>query len=808
MTTPTGKRARAVSRGQRLLLGCLVAALIGAAAPRASADDAGWVTLSYRDLIDPDAILRDGRGLRDSLASAPAGYLQPFLDGYASLLPYGLEMIAGPDARPQRDIAARYPPGSAAPAWVALFRGGRYLLTGDGAGRARLFLPGESPAAAWREHYSVVRHALATLLPADGSPLTVEVFAYRNDYRAGELRLRLQRRTYTRRAFPPPGAAPDLAALAAFFAAGGRLEGVRLDPADGLVLYAEPGAKAELAGSPLALADLAVAYRAVRHAGENKPFVSIDPHRDPTRSTVNFGGYLEDTHLGQVVLDADRRFKTITCGLDPSGAADVRERTRLLVPSFLTTTERAFLGEPTEETRGWAATRFWFYAESVGIDVDPAQGLAVITRPYFTADAERKPGPGGHGRRELPWKDRETIRQLNAGYDLYARSFPEIGQLSTVARLLGTAEALRRMRQDWLDLDALLAVELPAFRTPRELTRMLAVSYLATLADERVSEATVARGVRVRHLSPALDRTVEEVFGDPAGLESYLRRRPGAGGARGQAPEDAAALFAASRGARVRELVHSEDDLSALVEHLGAGVRTQAAAEAGGEILQRLRARETELAAALAAAGDDRAPALAEELSVLRADKAAVVQGLHGGAPVRAVMAFSQQILGGIDLQPDHFAITAAAGSPALARFKARTERPGSFLTVRASAAAPTSRPAPAGGAAARVPHAGATTPGVPRPRPATPSPAPAAHAPLLPGSHPALPAPPAAAEAPPPRGTEAEDAEPPEEGAPLPALPAGASITVRGLPGAAAGPAVVGRAVAGGRIVFSREPR
>ena len=101
----------------------------------------------------------------------------------------------------------------------------------------------------------------------------------------------------------------------------------------------------------------------------------------------------------------------------------------------------------------------------------------MITRPRFTADAERI-GKGfddldsRRKRAALTADVRENIRQINADHDSYAAAFPEIGDLAAVARLMAVSTWLKRSETSRLDLDALLAVELPAASTPRALERI------------------------------------------------------------------------------------------------------------------------------------------------------------------------------------------------------------------------------------------------------------------------------------------------------------------------------------------------
>jgi hypothetical protein len=109
-------------------------------------------------LIDAEVFTRTGRRLGDAVRdpSTPRAFLQPFLEGYSSLLPYVVEMVFGADPTPRREILEHWPPGTPQPAWVALFREGKYRAVADGAGRVRLFLPGDDAAGAWRKHYPVI----------------------------------------------------------------------------------------------------------------------------------------------------------------------------------------------------------------------------------------------------------------------------------------------------------------------------------------------------------------------------------------------------------------------------------------------------------------------------------------------------------------------------------------------------------------------------------------------------------------------------------------------------------------------------
>ena len=361
--------------------------------PRAAPPAAGRpasILVSYDDLLDRDAVIRTGRSLAEAVSDkrTPKAFLQPFLEGYSALLPYAVEMVFGPDPSPRRDVAERWPPGSPQPAWVALFRG-RYRAVADRAGRVRLFLPGDDAVAAWKTHYAAVRHCLAALAASSGGPLEIEVFAYRNDYRRRSCACTSGRPRSPGIPSRPTASLSTRPPWRTSSARAGSSRGRGSTPPRGSCSSRTPSGARRCPASRSGLADLAVAYRAVFHAGDNDAFISLDPNADPSLASVNFGGHLEDTRIGAAVLAADRRFKTICTGLDPVTHQDARAEIRRAIPEFMSNSERAFLGRGQGVTTNWVSSRYWFYPESVSVDADPRGGFAVITRPRFTADAER-----------------------------------------------------------------------------------------------------------------------------------------------------------------------------------------------------------------------------------------------------------------------------------------------------------------------------------------------------------------------------------------------------------------------------------
>ena len=228
----------------RAVLLALAVLLPAAPAPRADAAsrpaESAWISISYRDLLDPQVLTHSGVKLVDALhAKASQREIRSLLDPYTSLLGYAVQMLSGPDPAPHVSLAERYPAGSAQPGWVAILREGRYFVSSDGQGRARVFVPGVDPRDAYRRAYAVLRHPLAAaLVPTPGAALQVEVYSYRNDYAAAELRLNPQPLRFLAKAFPPRARPLDLESLQAFFRQGGQLEGAELSPDEGLVLYA------------------------------------------------------------------------------------------------------------------------------------------------------------------------------------------------------------------------------------------------------------------------------------------------------------------------------------------------------------------------------------------------------------------------------------------------------------------------------------------------------------------------------------------------------------------------------------------
>jgi len=503
----------------------LVGWWLGAVAPAASEPPA-WVAIDYAEIVDrrqpthsgePVGVLLDrldgrpapdpGERSRDALDHT---LLEPWLEPYAFVLPDVLESLTGAPARPFAEPAWRWSEGEAQPAWVELLRARRYVVESDGAGEVRVFAPRTDAAerdpeaaarAAWERAWPVLRHPIAVLLAERGDrarPLSVRVYAYAHRPERTSFLLGLRPHVVAIGDDAPAVARPplDLDAWASFLASGLTLEGARLEP-DGAIrlLGARRERAATLLGSPPALADLAVAYRAVFHGGRAEPYMSLDRGPWPETAVVNYGGRLRDTRLGEIALRCDIRFKTFSLGIDVVEGEDVRERVRAALPEFATHLER-FAADPAAGGVLSQQTRLWFYPDAVDLTLSEQGDVLVLRRVRMSAASERVATGAGDAAAapEPPWT-RATVDAVNRDYDALAALFPELADLDQAVRLLALFSWLRQAEADGLpvpDLDALLAVELPAWPTPRTFPQLLAFNALPA-AGARGAVETVAR---------------------------------------------------------------------------------------------------------------------------------------------------------------------------------------------------------------------------------------------------------------------------------------------------------------------------
>jgi hypothetical protein len=432
---------------------------------------------------------------------------------------------------------------------------------------------GAAAAAAWERARPVLRHVvaaerrrLAAAAPGATDVPAIELAVYAYRHRPARLQFELGTVPWRGRIDDavalPDGPPLDMAALQAFLDRGGRLEGGRLTPggelrllesrdasvaprtAEAAPVEAAPASPAParrrskkgkrrkpesvvapslptppvaapapqrpgLLGTPLEIADLAVAYRAVFHGGATEPYMSLDRGHSPQTTLVTYGGRLRDTRLGWASLLCDMRFKTFYLGLGLLEGSDLRARLRERLPGFATHLERFARDARSRGILG-EQIRFWFYPDDVDLTVSPQGDIVVLRRVRMTATSERvQEGllPEDEVRADPPWT-RATIADINRGYDVLAELFPELGDLDRAVRLLSFFTWLRQARQEGLavpDLDVLLDVELPSAPTPRVLPQLLSFNALpsagATGAVEALDRVEVAEALE--RLNPA-----------------------------------------------------------------------------------------------------------------------------------------------------------------------------------------------------------------------------------------------------------------------------------------------------------------
>ena len=533
------------------------------------------VTIDYGDLLDPNAVVWSGQKLTSALRDDRLrGAVQPFVDRYSELLPAALEMITGPDDIPCSTVIDLFPNSKGEPAWVAILRGGRIHMVWNGKTRVKIFLLGDNAKQAYSEQYSVIRHCLGILSRLTNKELQIDIFAYLNDYTASQLRLNSEPYSISASSFDSiTEKTLDLEEFVDFFAKGSVLTGGRLrrdGELIGLLPIGKKGSKQTVAGEPVTISDLAVAYRAVFHAGDNEAFVSIDQHQQPTKSKVNFGGFLENTRIGRVLLEADKRFKTISCGLDPNTFIDLRRYTRERVPGFLTSSERYIERGERLAIGKWIGMRLWYYFDKKRhFFTDPNYETLTIENPHFIADAERSredfasPKIFEEQKKDtLPPSQLLSIEHLNRYYSEYSDAFQELSELDTVVRLLGFCAWLYKARPSWLDLGELLSVELPPCFIETELPRLIAATFLSHSKQEVVELKKVKDESEVLFITPILDETVQQFFGSPDRIEDYLTGdRELTDPERASIKTEALVLFDQHKDARVRDILRSEEDV-------------------------------------------------------------------------------------------------------------------------------------------------------------------------------------------------------------------------------------------------------
>jgi len=464
-----------------------------------------WVTISYDGLIDRSTLTHSGKNVGAVIFEIPnhsdefKGLVQEYLEPYSILCHDVLLSITKPDISPLINILAHYPIGSEEPAWVDLFREGHFQLYCNNH-LIRIFLKGSDPEDSFEKYHSVIRFPIQDVINSMHTSIdNVEVYVFNNDYANAEIRLNTTPHVYNIADLnlSPKRKSIDLSSIEYFLKQSVILEAVEVDANNDLYFYGRKAPKQTLAGYPVSLSDIAVIYRSIFHYGNNAPYISLDKHDDNRYAKVNFGGHIENTHMGNVVLEADKLFKTLSTGIDPNTHKLVKSKITKYVPNFLTEDERQLLEVSGE---GHVQIRYWFYPDSIGTVTDGSVGA--IETHQFLADVERM-----DVKVKVSNAVRTTIDHLNQNLSQYERAERTFKELSTVGRIMALVNWLKGMNMDdRIELDDLLSVKIPAFTTSKKTKKMLAVTTIAYPGNCDLTSQNIRNYTKVHYISHLLDQ--------------------------------------------------------------------------------------------------------------------------------------------------------------------------------------------------------------------------------------------------------------------------------------------------------------
>ena len=464
-----------------------------------------WVTISYGSAVDKSTLTHSGERVGNVIQKIPSydddykGLVQQYLEPYSILCHDVLLYNIKPDTPPLINILAHYPIGSEQPAWVDLFREGHFQLYYN-PHLIRIFLKGDNPENSFEKYQSVIRHPIQDLINSEHLSIkNVEVYVFNNDYAKTEIRVNIIPATSTidDLDLSPKHRPIDLGSIEELLSHGVALEAVEVDERNDIFFYGRSASDQTIAGKPVSISDIAVIYRAIFHYGYNAPYISLDTHEDNRYAKVNFGGHLENTRVGHVVLEADKLFKTLSTGIDPNTHEFVKSKITKHVPAFLTEDERGLLEDVNE---GNTQIRYWFYPDEIGTVTDGSIG--VVQKHQFLADAERMDVEV-----QLDKATRETIDHLNKYFPQYEKAENTYKELNTVGRMMALVNWLKEMNMgDRVELDGLLSVKIPAFSTPEKTKKMLAITAIVCPEDLNVTNQNVREYTKTYYLSHLLDK--------------------------------------------------------------------------------------------------------------------------------------------------------------------------------------------------------------------------------------------------------------------------------------------------------------
>jgi len=464
-----------------------------------------WITISYGKAVDKSTLTHSGERVGNVIQEIPSydddfkGLIQQYLEPYSILCHDVLLYNIKPDTPPLINILAHYPIGSEQPAWVDLFREGHFQLYYNPQ-LIRIFLKGDNPENGFEKYQSVIRHPIQDLINSEHLSIkNIEVYVFNNDYAKTEIQVNIIPATFAINDIDlsPKHQPIDLGSIEEFLNHGVVLEAVEVDERNDIFFYGKSVSDQTIAGKPVSLSDIAVIYRAIFHYGYNAPYISLDTHEDNRYAKVNFGGHLENTRVGHVVLEADKLFKTLGTGIDPNTHEFVKSKITKHVPAFLTEDERGFLEDLNE---GNTQIRYWFYPDEIGTVTDGSIGF--VQKHQFIADAERMDVEV-----QLDNATRKTIDHLNNYFFQYEKAENTYKELNTVGRMMALVNWLKEMNiEDRAELDDLLSVKIPAFSTPEKTKKMLAITAIVCPKDLDITNKNVRNYTKTYYLSHLLDK--------------------------------------------------------------------------------------------------------------------------------------------------------------------------------------------------------------------------------------------------------------------------------------------------------------
>ena len=464
-----------------------------------------WITISYGSAIDKSTLTHSGERVGNVIQNIPSydddfkGLVQQYLEPYSILCHDVLLYNIKPDTPPLINILAHYPIGSEQPAWVDLFREGHFQLYYN-PHLIRIFLKGDNPENSFKKYQSVIRHPIQDLVNSEHLSIkNIEVYVFNNDYAKTEIRVNIIPATFTISDLDlsPKHQPVDLGSIAEFLNHGVVLEAVEVGERNDIFFYGRSASDQTIAGKPVSISDIAVIYRAIFHYGHNAPYISLDTHEDNRYAKVNFGGHLENTRVGHVVLEADKLFKTLSTGIDPNTHEFVKSKITKHVPAFLTEDERGLLEDVNE---GNTQIRYWFYPDEIGTVTDGSIGI--VQKHQFLADAERMDVEV-----QLDNATRKIIDHLNNYFIQYEKAENTYKELNTVGCTMALINWLKEMNMgNRVELDDLLSVKIPAFSTPEKTKKMLAITAIVCPGDLNITNKNVRDYTKTYYLSHLLDK--------------------------------------------------------------------------------------------------------------------------------------------------------------------------------------------------------------------------------------------------------------------------------------------------------------